>query len=426
LHLIDHTNDVSLLMNVIAKAPKVYRLWMLYVYFVISNNKAEALQGSKSGASSFSTNQCNLASYGLSMFPKSPELLLLQAWCALDRGDGKCSAYYRWKMKDTKELMFNNDLQEYFNIFEEFSKSIDSDPISIGWLENKCVPSLETHGVYSYQILHELVSRTANTDWAYNSVYNSTKMVYYKDLLNPWVPFSVLSRKKRIGEEADLLKPISETTIIDSGRSGVGEFATKVFYPSLQVGCSQYRKCARPGWLVADALKNVSVHFVTLAYNLSMIDDASVGVLYSSHTLEHLSHNLPLPQCTTNPKSSERVIGCASELSTTLSEWRRVLVIDGKLLVSVPDLAQLFKIFANAEGKHPVIRKVVQLMTFGGQINQYDFHKTGFYFEFLVEILELHHFCNVTRVPNFNLFHDTSSTTLAGEPISLNIVAQAC
>jgi hypothetical protein len=157
------------------------------------------------------------------MFPKSPELLLLQAWCALDRGDGKCSAYYRWKMKDTKELIFNNDLQEYFNIFEEFSKSIDSDPISI---ENNCVPSLETHGVDSYQILHELVSRTANTDWAYNSVFNSTKMVYYKDLLNPWVPFSVLSRKKRIGEEAGLLKPISESIIIDSGRSGVGEFDT--------------------------------------------------------------------------------------------------------------------------------------------------------------------------------------------------------
>jgi hypothetical protein len=57
----------------------------------------------------------------------------------------------------------------------------------------------------------------------------------------------------------------------------------------------------------------------------------------------------------------------------------------------------------------------------GGQIEPFDFHKTGFSFGILCGILRGHGFDGFRRVKSFGLFHDTSELVYGGVPISLNV-----
>ena len=83
----------------------------------------------------------------------------------------------------------------------------------------------------------------------------------------------------------------------------------------------------------------------------------------------------------------------------------------GTLMISVPDLEVLCRIFlqtaADLESQW-----FVQRMIMGGQIEPFDFHKTGFSFGIL---------CGIRRVKSFGLFHDTSELVYGGVPISLNV-----
>jgi hypothetical protein len=60
---------------------------------------------------------------------------------------------------------------------------------------------------------------------------------------------------------------------------------------------------------------------------------------------------------------------------------------------------------------------------FGGQSDMHDFHRVGLTYEFLLEYLVLAGFSRVERVGDFGLFHDSSTTELLGQKISLNVVA---
>mmetsp|Transcript_5852 Transcript_5852/g.9656 ORF Transcript_5852/g.9656 Transcript_5852/m.9656 type:complete len:728 (+) Transcript_5852:54-2237(+) len=202
--------------------------------------------------------------------------------------------------------------------------------------------------------------------------------------------------------------------------------APTVVLPSLQIGCSSWDRCVRPGFLIADAVANVTTHFVTLAYSLPMIATGSIGLVYSSHTLEHLSYNLPpRTTCAHYPQSDETVPGCANEVDTALQEWRRVLVAGGQLLVGVPDLQAIASFFIETKSHRE--KNIAQQILHGGQINQFDVHKTGFHFGYLKQLLDRHGFCNVTQVDEFGLFRDASRTTFYfGKSISLNVQATAC
>jgi hypothetical protein len=63
-------------------------------------------------------------------------------------------------------------------------------------------------------------------------------------------------------------------------------------------------------------------------------------------------------------------------------------------------------------------------MIYGGQIDAYDFHKSGFTFELLSVALVDAGFADVQRVADFGLFPDTSRVVFAGIPISLNVRAR--
>lgn len=158
----------------------------------------------------------------------------------------------------------------------------------------------------------------------------------------------------------------------------------------------------REGWTLMNAQKREGVDVVGNITDLSMFADNSVEEAYASHVYEHLGYQRELP--------------------VAFREVHRVLVPGGLLRVAVPDLVILAKLFVHpqlgiAEKFH------VQRMIMGGQIDDYDFHKTAFSFELLGGMLHQTGFENIRRVPSFNLFKDMSETMFAGVNISLNVMA---
>ena len=138
------------------------------------------------------------------------------------------------------------------------------------------------------------------------------------------------------------------------------------------------------------------------AIDLSKFEDHTFKELYASHTLEHFD--------------------LSNEVEIVLAEWFRVLIPGGRAYIAVPDLsiiAQLFMQELNMNEQFDVLR-----MLYGGQIDEFDFHKAGFDFEFLCAFLEHAGFINCTKVKDFGLFNDTSSIVYRGVPISLNVIAE--
>ncbi|KAL3665550.1 hypothetical protein V7S43_009584 [Phytophthora oleae] len=162
-----------------------------------------------------------------------------------------------------------------------------------------------------------------------------------------------------------------------------------------------------PDWWIVDANDGDIVDFVMHISNLYAFPDSSVDIIYSSHVLEHCSH------------------GFGRELEHTLSEWHRVLRSGGELLVSVPNLFALATLFVNESIPHQH-RLWFMTVIYGGQSDQYDFHKVGFDEAIMVAYLTQAGFCDFTRYEDFGLFDDSSRMVVYDVPISINIRARAC
>lgn len=84
---------------------------------------------------------------------------------------------------------------------------------------------------------------------------------------------------------------------------------------------------------------------------------------------------------------------------------RRLLIPNGELMISVPDLDTLCKLFTHMdltlEHRFYVIR-----MMFGGQTDDFDFHYIGLSFDILSIYLAKAGFATVWRVKDFGLFND--------------------
>jgi len=159
-----------------------------------------------------------------------------------------------------------------------------------------------------------------------------------------------------------------------------------------------------PEWEILDAIPSELTDHVGNANDLSIFADNTFESLYSSHVLEHFSYQ--------------------GELSQVLSEWYRVLNPGGTIFASVPNLDVLCELFLNKDQLSAKDRFLVMRMMFGGQIDPYDFHKTGYNPEILANFLSQAGFENIRMVPNFGLFNDTSNMEFAGKPISLNLIAE--
>ncbi|KAG1691657.1 hypothetical protein DVH05_026820 [Phytophthora capsici] len=162
-----------------------------------------------------------------------------------------------------------------------------------------------------------------------------------------------------------------------------------------------------PDWWIVDAKDGDIVDFVMYISNLYAFPESSVDMIYSSHVLEHCSH------------------GFGKELERTLSEWYRVLRSGGELLVSVPNLFALATLFVNESIPHQD-RLWIMTVIYGGQSDQFDFHKVGFDEVILVSYLTKAGFCDFIRYEDFGLFDDSSRMIVHDVPISINIRARAC
>ena len=159
-----------------------------------------------------------------------------------------------------------------------------------------------------------------------------------------------------------------------------------------------------PDWEVLNAMAGPCVDHVCNANDLSRFADNTFDKVYASHVAEHLDFK--------------------EELQQTLKGWQRVLVPDGMLFVSVPDLDVLAGMLVDKQHFSVEDRFSVMMMLFGGHVDQHDYHVVGLNQEFLAVFLSRAGFVNIQRVRNFGIFADTSGMEFKGVPISLNLIAQ--
>jgi len=162
------------------------------------------------------------------------------------------------------------------------------------------------------------------------------------------------------------------------------------------------------GWCNVDVLKTGSTDLVFDILSLPGISDNSVNEIYSCHVLEHFPH---------------------AEVNKILSRWYEVLKTNAVIRISVPDLDAITRIYQKnishfqIPGNQPWIGLI-----YGGQKDQYDFHKTGYNFCYLKYLLEQVGFKNIETYPHSPHFIEgVIDNSMASEPfgeyISVNVVA---
>ncbi len=168
----------------------------------------------------------------------------------------------------------------------------------------------------------------------------------------------------------------------------------------LHIGGTQ----AKEGWKVLDIQSAPHVDYVADIRDLSQFSDESFDEIYASHVAEHI------------PYSND-------ELVKVLAGFCRILKAQGVLKLSVPDMETLCWMFTSprltSDAKFHIMRII-----FGGQMDAHDYHYVGLSFDILQGFLSKAGFEKIERVKGFGLFDDSSSQTLAGIPISLNVEAR--
>ena len=159
---------------------------------------------------------------------------------------------------------------------------------------------------------------------------------------------------------------------------------------------------AHPDWKILNIQAGPDVDYLGNCTDLSQFADASIEAIYAAHVFEHLDYQ--------------------TELQQTLAECHRVLAGGGELMVSVPNLGVLCQLFA-ADGMTEIQRFRIMRMIFGGQINEFDFHKVGLIEDFLVNYFRQSGFARWRRVEEFSVFDDDSSLRVGEYLISLNMIA---
>ena len=185
---------------------------------------------------------------------------------------------------------------------------------------------------------------------------------------------------------------------MDVDNVAADEDASKTAEIKLHVGGVEPKE----GWMIVNIMDGPHVDVLGSTTDLSPFGDATVSTIYASHILEHLSYQ--------------------HELIQALREFARVLKPGGQLMVSVPNLEVLCRLYM-MPGVSLDHRFFVMRMIFGGQVDDYDYHKTGFDFATMKHFMEHVGFHGCKRVESHGLFNDTSDKEMLGTRISLNMVA---
>lgn len=162
-------------------------------------------------------------------------------------------------------------------------------------------------------------------------------------------------------------------------------------------------KIRKQGWEILNIVPGEAVDHVGDALDLSRFADNTFAELYASHVLEHFDY--------------------IDETAAALREWRRVLIPGGRIYISVPNLETLCDLFARKDFLSFDARFQVMRVMFGGHMDEYDYHKAGFFPELLKRYLLMTGFENIAEVESFEMFKDGSTICCYGVNISLNMFA---
>lgn len=156
----------------------------------------------------------------------------------------------------------------------------------------------------------------------------------------------------------------------------------------------------KEGWKILDALERPGVDFVGNILELDRFAPESCSEVYCSHVLEHVP-----PQ----------------QVLEALNGIYRILTPGGRLYLSVPDMETLSWLFIDPALSAAEKFRIMRII-FGGQTDEYEAHKIGFTFQFLMDYLRDVGFTSVEHVESFGIFNDSSTEYVGGRLISLNLI----
>jgi predicted SAM-dependent methyltransferase len=174
----------------------------------------------------------------------------------------------------------------------------------------------------------------------------------------------------------------------------------------LHLGCGQIHI---DGYCNVDLSLLPEADIIDNIISLEKFENNFADQIYACHVLEHLDHE---------------------EAPRALARWLEVLRPGGELRISVPDIDRIVKIYSKnwqhfqTRGNTPWIG-----LLYGGQLDPYDYHKTGFNFCWMLNLLEAAGFTDISEYPHEPHFipnlQDASLAHLPfGEFVSLNVKAR--
>ncbi len=181
--------------------------------------------------------------------------------------------------------------------------------------------------------------------------------------------------------------------------------ATSSTYRKLHLGCGSVHI---DGYCNVDITDSPVVDIIDDVAKLNKFGNNFAEQIYACHVLEHFSH---------------------AEVQQVLQRWFDVLQPGGEVRISVPDLDKIVKIYLDnwehfqTPGNTPWIGLI-----YGGQIDRYDFHKTGFNLCWMSNLLNSVGFVDVEEYEHMPHFiPGLRDASLVKEPfgefISLNVKA---
>lgn len=154
-----------------------------------------------------------------------------------------------------------------------------------------------------------------------------------------------------------------------------------------------------PGFINIDML---SIPGVALRCDLSKklpFKDESIHECYLCHVLEHFA---------------------TDQVSQILQELSRIMKPGALLRVCVPDLDTIFRTYVNnIEWFSPPHNPWLGLI-YGGQRDEFDFHRTGFNYRWMEYLLQENGFANIERYDPEEI-HGIRDASFAEEPFGVNV-----
>jgi predicted SAM-dependent methyltransferase len=181
--------------------------------------------------------------------------------------------------------------------------------------------------------------------------------------------------------------------------------AENLLMHKLHLGCGNIHI---NGWCNVDVIKTGATDLILDIATLPGIPENSVHSIYSCHVLEHFS---------------------TGSIPKILERWHSVMRAGGELRISVPDLDAITRIYQKNIDHFQVLGHQPWIaLIYGGQKDQYDFHKTGFNFNWLSYLLKNAGFNQIEEYPHAphfiaGVFDNSLADAPFGEYISLNIRA---